>query len=318
MEFYDLYISIGSACRPAHHLARQGLRVDAFPMDWQKEYSLDTVLHLFETSFEDFFENIEEGRESAAAGNNRTVIDVSNRITSIHHFPKNMQICEMKMVFVEKMRARFRRLDAGIRNADRIVLIGNRSEPVEELQVFLQNFSKIYPNVGIRMINMRDTALKENELYEDTVFACDKLSLVEYTFNDSMNIETGEQYDWRGNLQKWNAVLSGYGLQAFASKMETLKREDSVVIYGAGKESLGVIHTLRKYGVPINGIAVTDTEKNPKCIEGIAVFCIEKYERDSLIIISVQSERAQAEIKRVLDENGYIKYILYNNGKWTN
>lgn len=51
---YDLYIPLDPACRLAYHLQKCGLRRQAFPLDWQITYSLDTVIHLFETEFNDF------------------------------------------------------------------------------------------------------------------------------------------------------------------------------------------------------------------------------------------------------------------------
>ena len=56
----DGIFSIGDNCRPAHYLREHKLRTKAAPLDWMMKYSLDTVLHLFETKFTDFFVNIKE------------------------------------------------------------------------------------------------------------------------------------------------------------------------------------------------------------------------------------------------------------------
>lgn len=57
---FGLIFSIGSACKPAYQLKCNNLRPFAAPLDYQMGYSLRTVLHLFQTKFEDFFLNIEE------------------------------------------------------------------------------------------------------------------------------------------------------------------------------------------------------------------------------------------------------------------
>ena len=57
---FGVIFSIGSACKPAYQLKCNHLRPFAAPLDYQMEYSLRTVLHLFQTKFEDFFLNIEE------------------------------------------------------------------------------------------------------------------------------------------------------------------------------------------------------------------------------------------------------------------
>ena len=99
MYYYDLYMSVGNACRPAYHLALNDLRNEAYPLDWQMEYSLDTVIHLFKTKFSDFFVDIEEAVEFEAAC--RQVKDVKNNIISIHHFPRNIELEKAQEEFVK-------------------------------------------------------------------------------------------------------------------------------------------------------------------------------------------------------------------------
>jgi len=48
-NIYNIFISVGSACKPAYHLRASGLRYCASPLDWMMRYSLETVIHLFKT-----------------------------------------------------------------------------------------------------------------------------------------------------------------------------------------------------------------------------------------------------------------------------
>ena len=87
-EKYDMYISLGPDCRPAMHLKIHNLRTLASPLDYQMSYSLDTVLKLFQTGFEDFFVEIKEDLELSRTIEKRWIVDIKNNIISIHHFDK--------------------------------------------------------------------------------------------------------------------------------------------------------------------------------------------------------------------------------------
>ncbi|MBE5910560.1 DUF1796 family putative cysteine peptidase [Pseudobutyrivibrio sp.] len=54
-QIYDLAISIGRNCKVAMAMRLNYLRDFSAPLDWMMEYSLATTLHLFETSYTDFF-----------------------------------------------------------------------------------------------------------------------------------------------------------------------------------------------------------------------------------------------------------------------
>lgn len=182
---YDLYIPLGPACRPAYHLHKCGLRRQAFPLDWQITYSLDTIIHLFETGFTDFFESIEVDLSRNGADNNRMVRDVKNNILSIHHFSKDLSITDARDLFHSKMQKRYQSLEREIKRSKKIALIMNWESSKEELENLLLNFSEIYPQIEIMLINMRnDKSLMENQVYEESLIINDKLKLKEYVFND--------------------------------------------------------------------------------------------------------------------------------------
>ncbi len=244
MYNYDLYLSIGSACRPAFHLKISDLRNEAYPLDWQWGYSLDTVIHLFKTKFLDFFVNIEEENDEWQ-GKHRQIRDVSNNIVSIHHFSREVEVEKEQKEFLKKMNKRFRNLDSKLENAKRVVLICNRNDSIEKLEFFLKEFSLIYPHLEIKLINIRNNEKMElNEYDTKRYMLSDYLSIEEYSFNDSFNGFTYEKADWRGNMKIWGDILKKYNNNhSNIEIIKQLKAEDrAVVIYGAGKRFFDIMH----------------------------------------------------------------------------
>ncbi len=100
MQTFDIIISLGKVCRPAYQLKVNGLRDKAYPLDWQMDYSLDTVEHLFATGFEDFFTDIVE-EESSSLNENRRIKDVKNGIISLHHFSKSIGLSDYILISIK-------------------------------------------------------------------------------------------------------------------------------------------------------------------------------------------------------------------------
>ena len=147
---YDLIVPIGPACRPAHQLQRHNLRKAAYPLDWMMDFSLDSVAHLLETGFEDFFVDIVEDEERTKKLNpglekNRYVKDVRNDIVSIHHFPREVDIDEGKIEFAKKMRTRARRFLDAIKRSSKTALVCNRNDDIENFERFLVRVHDLYP-----------------------------------------------------------------------------------------------------------------------------------------------------------------------------
>lgn len=79
---FDIFLSIGCACRPAYYLRECKLRYLSAPLDWMNRYTLEDCLHLFQTGFEDYFVDIYETENSKKdnQAENRVVIDRKNNI----------------------------------------------------------------------------------------------------------------------------------------------------------------------------------------------------------------------------------------------
>ena len=313
-EYYDLYMSIGIACRPAMHLGINDLRCEAFPLDWQMAYSLDTVIHLFKSSFQDFFSDIEEDTKQEGVEKNRRIIDIKNNIISIHHFPQSQELEETQREFRKKMIKRFTNLDRKLRESKRIVLVANRTESLEQLKDFLKQFSQLYPHLEIKLINVRTVETKNSDKYERKCYhVAENLFIEEYLFNDVYNSETGEMYSARGNISAWGNILKSYYLSCSVDGVKQLKKYKSIIIYGAGKNCICVITKILKHELPITGIAVSDINNNPSNVMGYDVNLIEKYDRTSLVVISLANQKESIKIKDELEKKGYCNLAMLGN-----
>ena len=213
--YCDFILSIGPHCRPAINLRINHLREFSSPLDWMMSYSLNTVIHLFKDNFNDFFSTYEVDIENpkGATGMLR-VNDTNNHIVSIHHFPESMGVNSSYPQFREKMNARAKRLTTCLQNASYIVLISDRTDSNEDMITFLRSFSEIYPNLKIRLINMRhDEKMPYDTYRQELIFHNDLLSYIEYTLNDT---EQGVRIA-AGNTFVWSKILSKYYTPGFQS-----------------------------------------------------------------------------------------------------
>lgn len=313
-ECYDIYVSIGEACRPVYHLLINGLRAEAYPLDWQMGYSLDTVIHLFETKFVDFFVEIEENKEWD--GENRWINDIKNKIAAIHYFSRNASVEMGQKEFLKKMNKRFTRLDEKLNKAKSAVLICNRTDDLEKLQQFLEKFSTLYPHLIIKLINIRNNEnLQENFCDAKQYLISEHLSIEEYSFNDSINSITNEKADWHGNVGMWREVLKKYDVVDDVYNAQFIKNiknnKDSLIIYGAGERCWDLLNQFDRYNITIKGVAVTDIFNNPKTIRQYEVNVIEKYDKRDVIIISLAGRIEAEKIRDVLVSKGYNNIYLY-------
>lgn len=208
--FCDFILSIGSDCGPALNLRFNSMRYFSAPLDWMMDYSLSTVLHLFKDGFNDFFSQyeIDKNDPEGSMGMLR-VNDTLNHIVSIHHFPGNMSIDSYYPQFIEKMNSRKDRLEALLHNASGIVLAAERTDPKEDLLSFLRSFSKLYPHLRIRLINLRfDENMSYNTYKQETVFDDNILSYIDYTYNTTQHgVRIQEDY-----FAIWSRILSKISL----------------------------------------------------------------------------------------------------------
>lgn len=217
-EPFDFVMSVGPACRPAQQLKEAGLRFTAAPMDWMELYPLSTVTHLFQTGFSDFFTDIRE-EDPDPARKNRRVVDVTNTITSIHHFPTKKSLSAGQKEMRRTMLKRYHRIDKLLSRARRVCLVGNRENSAGELLDFLSDMHRLYPQAEWVMVNVRDVDSRECRVTQSQQST---ERLWEASFHDvhpdGPDIETNP-LAWHGNTPMWQQVLSHVHLRPGAAKV---------------------------------------------------------------------------------------------------
>ena len=204
----DCLFSVGEACRPCNYIQKYNMRFQAAPLDWMMNYSLDIVIHLFETQFSDFFEEIEEIPDKFCV-NCKFVKDKKNGIISIHHFNRYAPLDEEHKKFREAMLNRAKKVDNILKDSDSIGLICNRKdETTENLINFAKKFSEIYPNKKIVLINIVHIPNTE-KVHESVLFDENNIKIVQFVFSDIPHIKDPVKFpQWKGNQLAWEEVFS--------------------------------------------------------------------------------------------------------------
>ena len=204
----DLIVNVGSSCRTARNLQDNSLRYISSPLDWMCNYSLETVLALFQSGFENFFANRE--RVPGRYYSHQHVRDLDTGMESLHHFPYGADIDAFyESDFKPAVKRRFRTLDTLIKKSRHVLLLCNRDEDSERVIDFLLGFSKLY-GCKFTMINVRNT-YPENSHAVRRHEVSGRCALIEHHFCD-VHPKTGYEFDnsdwWTGNVEKWAEVLS--------------------------------------------------------------------------------------------------------------
>lgn len=206
---FDAIFSIGNACRPAHYLQKYELRFCANPLDWMMSYSLSTVIHLYQSKFNDFFIDFVKHQHKT-----NWFIDVKNNITSIHF----ADVGNDNQAFNEKMKNRFEKVNKRLIKADKICFISRRNENHNVFSDFLKKMGNIYSG-EITVIN-----IKNNEEIDGVIspVKCsrkkisERLELIEYEFNDvhpnGEDKNSNPDY-WLGNVHVWNSIIEKISLK---------------------------------------------------------------------------------------------------------
>ncbi len=216
----DCVFSIGAKCRPAYYIQKYNMRFQAAPLDWMMNYSLETAIHLFETKFCDFFEEIEE-IPNKSRKNCKVIKDTKNGIISIHHFNKNSPLQVEHEKFREMMLNRASKVDEILNQADSIGLICDRSDVTTvQLIEFAKKFSKIYPNKEIILINVVD--VDTEVIHKSVLFKDDKLTIIQFVFSDKQPIEEANKFPkWTGNQMAWKSVTNNLKIKSKQTDFNT-------------------------------------------------------------------------------------------------
>ena len=204
----DFTISLGVNCRPAEQLRMNGLRVCSNPLDWMFHYSLDSVLSLFLSNFENFFK--EKSEINYDNKNWRKIEDQNSGMVSIHHFPKNQSIDRAYTEFNETMKRRYLRMVQMISKSDHVLLLSTRNEFIDTISEFLEKFRTLYCN-RYTLLNIRHRDNKDGLIEYNFRKISDQLEVIDYAIHD-VHINGSERElnpaFWRGNCLLWAKILS--------------------------------------------------------------------------------------------------------------
>ncbi len=200
--------SIGQNCRAAYHIQKHGKRFQAAPLDWMRDYSLDTCLHLFKTKFSDFFEEIQEigiYYNYDKQIYEKHIKDTKNNILSIHHFSSENSLSEEHQKFRKMMLNRASKVDRILDKSESIALVYSqdcveKALPDNQNMIeFLKAFSEIYPDKKIYLIVIETDNIEG--IKKKVTFEEDNFKIIKFTFWDC-----GQ--DWTGNNTLWDEVMN--------------------------------------------------------------------------------------------------------------
>ena len=220
---FDYIMSLGNACRPAAALRRNNLRFYSSPFDWMMNYSLSTITDFFENGFHDFFINhIDLNMDK---NNFRRIQDVKTGMISMHSFPTDIPIEERYLQFFEIMKRRFDRLKKIIHNSQEICFISNRDGQVKNIEKFLLDMDRLFPNKILVYINI-ENSVEIGISYKKIKTNC---YIYNFHFNDVHPDGAGPENPkfWLGNTKEWDKILKKIQLRKTARSNDA-SSEDKV------------------------------------------------------------------------------------------
>ena len=199
----DCIVGFGATCRVAKSLQRNNLRYFASPFDWQMSYDLDVVIKLLKNKGKTFFNKC---YEELVRGNNKIVRD-ENGMCSLHDFPKKLPIEIASKYFYIKYNNRFKTLNKILKRCKIICIMTNRDIKIDEMENFIDEFTKLYSFKHLYYINVFDT--KEDKEFVEVV-KNKSSTLIRYCFNDEHKNGRDSQTNslfWLGNVEYWDKIL---------------------------------------------------------------------------------------------------------------
>lgn len=214
MQEMDVFLSIGPNCRPISYLRDYGLTWFAAPSDWYLFRDPDALLHLYQTGFSDFLEEIRE-MDPGSTGKYRVVKDTRYDVTCLHQFDAKLTLSAGLAYVQKRTRLRMQNTHQGLKAADRIALVGNWKLPTEELISFLKGFSALYPGKKMVLYNIHHMPGETRHWKKETVIS-PELCVVEFFFCDEG--EGGSSEFWRGNRFFWERIVGTFRLSPESRK----------------------------------------------------------------------------------------------------
>ncbi len=204
----DCFIPLGEACRPAYWLRETGLRYCSLPFDWMMSYSLKTVSVILDKGMDSWFVRYKEDKKRKEDPWKRFVIDVKNKISSMHDFSKEQTVKEGMPKFKEKYKRRYERMKKILSTSKSVCFVCNRADNSEDFSSFLIKVKKMYPELSVSLVNIRHSDDEQKIIkYE----LGKKVYLYEITAND---IHKGSDNFWIGNDDLWKGICAKFKLSS--------------------------------------------------------------------------------------------------------
>ena len=201
----DCIIGLGPDCRVGVNLKRNGRENVVNPFNWIGFYSLNDAVMLMKKKGEGFFENYSFSPENDTE-KTLAIIDNDTNILSVHDFKKEFSNKTNDILFKHKYRLKFKALDKILHIIQYPCIITSRKINIEEIEVFIEKFSKLYSFKHLYYINIYDD---KNENF--IKFEKNNFTVFQYFFNDEhvngRDKITNPNF-WLGNIEYWDKIIN--------------------------------------------------------------------------------------------------------------
>lgn len=209
----DCVISFGITCKVAENIKRNNLRFFSSPFDYVGYYTFDEAINLLQnhgkTFFSDYILDSNYDTETTFG-----LYDRKTGMVSKHDFQKILPQQMNHVLFRDKYRRRFNRLDKILQDAKNICLVSQRQTSTKELENFIEKFLQMYNFENLYYVNIYD--YNDNTI-DEKIIKTEKnnITILEYFFNDEhpngRDKNKNPDY-WIGNIDYWNKILSKISL----------------------------------------------------------------------------------------------------------
>lgn len=208
----DFVMSVGTACRCAQALRRNGLRVQSSPFDWMMAYDITVISHFFLNGLDDFFLDKQDLKHDISG--KRMVKDIKTGMISMHDFPVSEEIDNFYPVFIEKMKIRMEKIKSKIERSRDICFVNyGRPDERRSINSFLHSMHELYPHLYIHFLNIENRDCFGISIREE--YISDFCHIRQCFFRDVHKDGDGDRNPnaWIGNEQCWDEVLKQISLR---------------------------------------------------------------------------------------------------------
>ena len=201
-------------------------------------------------------------------------------------------------------------MDNNIKKSRNVCIVCNRSDSLDELKIFLQKFSDIYPKQNFTLLNIRNVNLTDE--MQNEVVINEKLKIIDKSFcdiNEFDNIIANNERSWLGNEGKWEAIFENIILSDFKPvKLPEIVKDKKIIILGENEYIARTIYYLKHSGYNINDVFSLKNHIFKKIICGYKLKNLQigdSLKDEYVIILSEKEKKLLEKNKDILKHNGY-------------